>query len=69
MQKPASGNVRPMMRSAVLPMVSISSEGEKRLSSVPGMISKNARPTHMMAMAVTAERRIVLRKRSGLPAP
>ena len=43
--------------------------GEKRPSSVPGMISKSARPTHMMAMAVTAERRIVLRKRSGLPAP
>ena len=41
----------PMMRSAARPMESISSVGEKRPSSVSGMNSRSAKPTHMMPMA------------------
>ena len=69
MLKPASGKCTPMMRRATLPMESISSVGENIPSSVSGMSSKSAQPTHMMPMAVKTVRRTVLRTRSNFCAP
>ena len=51
MQKLAIGKWKAMRRSAGMPMASISSEGEKILSSSPGMHSKMMKPATMNTAA------------------
>ena len=58
-----------MIRSATVPMESISSDALKKDSSTPGISWKAAKPTAMMQMAVMMVSLTVCFTRSSLAAP
>ena len=64
-----TGKWMPMIRRAATPMDIISSEGENRPSSTPGIVSNRIRPAVMMQTAIVMVSLMVFFTRSGLAAP